>query len=236
MDLFLDPSVASSYKSPAQRARVITEHWAAANLFCPACTSEHLAPLQPNTAVADYLCPNCTARYQLKSTAGSFGGSVTNSAYHAKMLAIQGGQVPNYAFLRYSSLRWMVVDLFIIPGHFFTPAIIEKRPPLRSTARRAGWIGSNILLRVLPSDARVVVISNEQAIPPEDVRNAWSQFPFLGTGENAKGGWAADTLMCVREMQRASSSNEFTLVDFYTAFEGRLQGPHPTPASYPGYG
>ena len=72
-----------------------------------------------------------------------------------------------------------------------------------------------------------MVISNEQAIPPEDVRNAWSQFAFLGTGENAKGGWAADTLMCVREMQRASSSNEFTLVDFYTAFEGRLQAFHP---------
>ena len=76
----------------------------------------------------------------------------------------------------------MVVDLFIIPGHFFTPAIIEKRPPLPPTARRAGWIGSNILLRALPSDARVVVVSDEQAVPPEDVRNAWSQFAFLEAG------------------------------------------------------
>src|SRR3990172_10520284 len=39
MDLALDPAVAASYKSPSQRSRVITEHWAAATLYCPACTS-----------------------------------------------------------------------------------------------------------------------------------------------------------------------------------------------------
>ena len=211
MDLALDPSVATSYKSPAQRARVITEHWAVANLFCPACTSDYLEPLRPNAVVADYHCPNCTARYQLKSKAGSFGGIVTNSAYQPKMLAIQSGQAPNYAFLRYSSLNWTVVDLFIIHGHFFTPAIIQKRPPLPPTARRAGWVGSNILLRDLPPDARVVVISDEQAVPLEDVRSAWSRFAFLGAGENAKGGWGADTLMCVREMQQATGSNKFAL-------------------------
>ncbi len=227
MDLSLDPSIAASYKSPAQRARVITEHWAAANLFCPACTSDDLEPLPPNTAVADYFCPNCTAKYQLKSKAGSFGGSVANSAYHPKILAIQSGQVPNYAFLRYSRLRWMVVDLFIIPGHFITPAIIEKRPPLSPKARRAGWVGSNILLRALPSEARVAVVSDEQAVPPEDVRSAWSRFAFLGTGESAKGGWGADTLMCVREVQQATGSNEFTLVDFYRTFEDRLRAFHP---------
>ena len=227
MDLALDPSVAASYKSPSQRARVITEHWAAANLFCSACTSDYLEPLRPNAVVADYLCPSCSARYQLKSKAGSFGGSVTNYAYHPKMLAIQSGQVPNYAFLRYSLLRWVVVDLFVIPGHFFTPAIIEKRPPLRSAARRAGWVGSNILLRALPPDARIVVMADEQAVPAEEVRNAWSQFAFLGTGENAKGGWGADTLMCVREVQQATGSDEFALVDFYRTFEGRLQALHP---------
>ncbi len=143
------------------------------------------------------------------------------------MDAIQNGQVPHYAFLRYSSQRWMITDLFIVPGYFFTPAVIEERPPLRSTARRAGWIGSNILLRVLPPDARVLVIAGEQALPPEDVRSAWSRFAFLGAAENAKGGWGADTLICVREMQRAAGSNEFSLQDFYRAFEGRLGALHP---------
>ena len=227
MDLTLDPSVAVGYKSPVQKARVITEHWATANLYCPACTSDELEPLPPNEKVADYRCADCAARYQLKSAGRLFGGSVTNSAYQPKMDAIQNGRVPHYAFLRYSSQRWMVTDLFIVPGYFFTPAVIEERPPLRSTARRAGWMGSNILLRALPADARVVVISGEQALPPEDVRNAWSQFAFLGAAENAKGGWGADILMCVREMQRVTGSHEFSLQDFYRAFEGRLGAFHP---------
>ena len=227
MNLALNPSVATGYKSPAQKARVITEHWATANLFCLACTSDYLEPLRPNAVVTDYLCPSCTARYQLKSTARSFGGSVTNSAYQPKMDAIQNGQAPHYAFLRYSPQRWIVTDLFMVPGYFFTPAVIEERPPLRATARRAGWIGSNILLRTLPADARVLLISGERALPQEEVRNAWSQFAFLGVAETAKGGWGADTLMCVREMQRTTGSNEFSLQDFYRAVEGRLAALHP---------
>ncbi len=227
VDLTLNPSVAVGYKSPAQKARVITESWATANLYCPACTSDRLGPLRPNAKVIDYLCSNCTARYQLKSTAGSFGGSVINSSYAAKMEAIQSGRVPHYAFLRYSSQRWVVTDLFIVPGYFFTPAVIEERPPLRPTARRAGWIGSNILLRALLPDARISVVRGGQALPAEDVRKAWNQFSFFGTVEEAKGGWGADTLMCVREMQRATEINEFTLQDFYRAFESRLGALHP---------
>ncbi|MBI4234661.1 MAG: restriction endonuclease [Chloroflexi bacterium] len=227
MDLALDPSAATRYKSPSQRARVITEQWATANLYCPACACDELKPLPRNEKVADYSCQDCTARYQLKSTAGSFGGSVTNSAYQPKMDAIRNGTVPHYAFLSYSPQRRIVTDLFVVPGYFFTPAVVEERPALGPTARRHGWIGSNILLRALPLDARVMVISAEQALPPADVRNAWSQFAFLGVAENAKGGWGADTLMCVREMQRATGLNEFVLQDFYRSFKGHLGSIHP---------
>jgi len=143
------------------------------------------------------------------------------------MNAIQNGQVPHYAFLRYSKESWMVTDLFIVPGYFFTPATIEKRPPLPLTARRAGWIGSNILLNALPLDARVSVISDGLTLSPEDVRNKWSQFAFLGIAENAKGGWGADTLMCVREIQRAAGADEFFLQEFYRLFEARLSDLHP---------
>lgn len=227
MELTLDPSVAEGYRSLSQKARVITEHWAKENLFCPACPSEHLDPLRPNARVRDYDCPNCKASYQLKSADRAFGGSVTNSAYWPKMNAIRDGQAPNYVFLRYSSQRWMVMDLFIVPGYFITPAIVEKRPPLGPKARRAGWVGSNILLRALPGDARVSVVANERVLPSQDVRNAWSRFAFLGQGENAKGGWTADILMCVRKMQETTNSNEFVLQDFYKAFEGYLGGLHP---------
>lgn len=227
MNLLLDPSVAEKYKSSAQKARVITENWARQNLYCLACTSESLEPLEPNAPVADYACARCKSRYQLKSSAKPFGGSVVNSAYQPKIRAIREGRVPHYAFLRYSSQRWTVTDLFIVPGFFFSPAVIQERPPLPPTARRAGWIGSNILLRALPPDARISVVSDEQALPPEDVRNAWDQFSFLGTAENAKGGWGADTLMCIREMRKATEPKDFYLQDFYRAFQVRLGSLHP---------
>ena len=227
MELTLDPSVAEGYRSRSQRARVITERWARENLFCPACPSEHLEALRANAMVTDYDCPSCEASYQLKSAAKAFGGSVANSAYGPKMEAIRDGQAPHYVFLRYSPQRWMVMDLFIVPGYFITPAIVEKRPPLPPTARRAGWVGSNILLRELPGDARVSVVANETALPPEDVRDAWSRFAFLGQGENAKGGWTADVLICVRRMQEMTNSDEFVLQDFYKAFEDYLGGLHP---------
>ena len=227
MDLTLDPSVAEGYSNRSQIARVVTEHWANGNLFCPACPSEHLDQLRANASVRDYDCPDCKSSYQLKSTEKAFGNKASNSAYGPKMKAIQEGQAPNYMFLRYSSQKWVVMDLFIVPGFFITPATIEKRPPLPPQARRAGWVGSNILLSALPGDARVSVVANEQALPPEDVRNAWSRFAFLGQGENAKGGWTADVLMCVRKMQERTNSDEFVLQDFYGAFEGYLGGLHP---------
>jgi type II restriction enzyme len=227
MNLDLDPSVALGYKSRTQIARVITEHWASDNLFCLTCASERIEQLNPNAQVSDFRCPACTAKYQLKSSAKTFGGSVSNSAYQPKMDAIQRGQVPHYAFLRYSLERWRVTDLFIVPGYFFTPAVIQKRAPLRSTARRAGWVGSNILLRALPTEARVQVVLGEQALQPEVVRDAWGQFEFLAKPESAGGGWGADTLMCVREMQRSTGSNEFSLQRFYGAFDSRLAALHP---------
>lgn len=96
VDLTLDPSLAEGYSNRSQIARVVTEHWARENLFCPACPSDHLNPLRPNAIVTDYDCSDCEASYQLKSADRAFGGRVTNSAYGPKMNAIQNGQAPNY--------------------------------------------------------------------------------------------------------------------------------------------
>ena len=85
MDVALDVSVAEGYSSPTQIARVVTEHWAETNLFCPACTLNNVDPLQANTRVRDYRCPSCAAHYQLKSQKSAFGKAVTNSAYQPKM-------------------------------------------------------------------------------------------------------------------------------------------------------
>ena len=160
MDLHLNLAVAEGYSSPSQIARVVTKDWATRNLYCLACSSILLDPARANTAVRDYSCPTCGATYQLKSKGGKFGRKVVNSEYHVKMQAIAKGSAPHYTFLRYSNLTWRVTDLFVVPGHFLSPAVVEKRPPLRPPARRAGWVGSNILLEQLPQEARVHVVED----------------------------------------------------------------------------
>jgi type II restriction enzyme len=38
--------------------------------------------------------------------------------------------------------------------------MIEKRKPLSSTARRAGWIGCNILLDTIPTSGKIFYIKD----------------------------------------------------------------------------
>jgi hypothetical protein len=45
--------LAAAYKSPAQRARVITQGWAASNPFCPNCRAPELAMTLENTQAID---------------------------------------------------------------------------------------------------------------------------------------------------------------------------------------
>ena len=227
MDLSLDPTLGLRYKSLPQKVRVITERWGEANLFCPACPAESLNPLPPGTKVADYCCVRCDARFQLKSSRRPFGKSVTNSAFQAKMDAVQGGRAPHYLFLSYAEPAWVVTDLFAVPGYFFTQAVIARRAPLGSNAGRSGWVGSKILLGALPMDARISVVAQGKALPVEQVRGAWDRVAFLGDAVSAQGGWGADVLTCVRDLQRSTGSDDFSLQDFYRAFEGRLAALHP---------
>lgn len=225
MDLRLDPSLAKGYKSPSQIARRVTEPWAEANLFCVACPSNRVVSYAANTKVMDLRCERCEASYQLKSLSHPFGRRTSNSAYEAKMAAIKAGRAPHYGFLQYSRFEWMVKGLFVVPGHFFTPAVIERRNALRPTAKRKGWVGSNILLHTLPPEARVVVVDQGRARPPGEVRGAWSRFAFLRQG--AKGGWSADVLACVRRLQRETNASEFTTQQFYRRFQAELAARHP---------
>lgn len=226
MDLRLDPKLAGGYSSASQVARLVTEQWASDNLYCLSCASQSLEAAMANTAVLDFRCPRCATAYQLKAKDGRFGRKVANSAYAVKVAAIDNGTVPNYLFLGYSRTDWLVRDLFAVPGHFVTRAVVEARPPLAPTARRAGWIGSNILLYALPTEARLELVTAGQVIRPSKARQRWREFAFLRTDPRARGGWAADVLACVRELQ-AQSGDDFTLAEFYARFDRKLAELHP---------
>ena len=62
--------------------------------------------------------------------------------------------------MNYDLKSLAVVNLFIVPKHFFVREIIEERKPLAATARRAGWIGSNILLGRVPEFGKIHIVQN----------------------------------------------------------------------------
>ncbi len=227
LDLQMDPAAGSGYKSASQIARRVTEDWATRNLYCAACAFYELIPAKPNAPVLDFRCPECSAAYQLKSKSGPFGRSVSNSAYEKKIQAIQEGTAPHYAFLEYSATDWHVKGLFLVPGHFFTPALIQKRSPLTDKAERAGWVGSNILLGELPDEARVSVVVSGEARDASDVRDEWARYQFLQTDQKARGGWGAAVLICVRHIVQSTGSKVFTLSDFYASYADGLAAQFP---------
>lgn len=218
MDLNLDRAVGDGYSSLSQMARVITQDWAAKNLFCVACPSASVLSDPENTPVTDFSCPLCESTYQLKSKSGAFGNTVSNSAYVPKIAVIKSGTAPNYAFLQYSRSDWCVTDLFVIPGHFFSTSVVQARKPLGSTARRKGWVGSNILLGEIPVDGRIALVSAGAVRPVESVREDWRKFEFLKSDERASEGWGADILARIRILQSEKASIDFTLMEFYERF------------------
>ena len=227
MDLHLDPSLASHYRSNRQVTRVVTEAWAATNLYCLACPSDHLNPARNNTRVRDFSCPDCGSSYQLKSKNGRHGRVAANSAYGSKVAAIDQGRAPHYAFLDYRRDDWTVTGLFVTPGHFITRSVVQRRKPLPDTARRAGWVGSNILLSEIPQDGRISLVSDSQPRDPEDVREEWNKVAFLYSDSRASGGWGAEVLACVRLLQSETGERNFTLQSFYTRFTESLARWHP---------
>ena len=227
MDLHLDPSLGSHYRSNSQIARVVTEAWAADNLYCLACSSNHLAATRNNTRVLDFSCPVCGASYQLKGRNGKHGRVVQNSAYGPKMAAIDQGRAPHYAFLDYNRDNWTVTGLFVAPGHFITRSVVQRREPLQDTARRAGWVGSNILLSEIPQDGRISLVSDSHCRDPDAVRDDWNRVAFLSSDTRASGGWGAEVLACVRVLQSETGEQEFTLRSFYSRFTKPLSRWHP---------
>ena len=130
---------------------------------------------------------------------------------------------PNFVFLHYQTDRWRVRDVFFVPRYFLSSSIIERRTALGPNARRAGWVGCNILLSRLPLDARIQAVRGEIPVSPDAVRTSWSRFAFLGTKDAESRGWTADVLACIRELHR----DAFSLADLYS-FEDRLASMHPT--------
>lgn len=222
MDCLLDYTSAMQYKSHSQIARVVTESWAEQQLYCPRCGNSSIERFPNNRAVADFFCPNCRNEYELKSKNGKIRKKVADGAYETFIQRITSSNNPDFFVLSYDLRDLCVNDLWLIPKHFFIPDIVEKRAPLSPTAKRAGWIGCNILFDRIPLQGKISIIKNKTPIEKEIVLSRVNQSLLLRTADINARGWLLDVLNCVNMI----SSDTFSLEEIYR-FERLLGEKHP---------
>ena len=212
----------TSFTSGAQTARVLTERWVADWMYCVNCSVPRLSQFPNNRPVADFFCPNCSDQFEVKSTKKAIGSRVVDGAYATKIERLRSDTNPNLLLLGYDAKAREVRNVCIVPKHFFTPEIIERRPPLGPNARRAGWVGSNILLGKVPDAGRIFVLRDGVPAQRDDVLAKWQQTLFLRqAGGNARG-WLIEVIKVVERLGRS----DFALDDVY-AFEQHLAALYP---------
>ena len=222
MQLELPRAGLEGYKSNSQRARIATEAWATKNLYCLSCDSDELSCSPPNTAAVDYVCPNCDAPFQLKAQSHSFGSKILDAAYATMLQKIREDETPNLVALHYDFESWSVRNVFLVPEFAFSISAIEKRKPLAPTARRAGWIGCNILLTEIPPDARIPLVVDGEPANRKLARKQFAKVRPLANLRPEMRDWTLDVLNLVRSLHKQT----FTLADAYT-LEPHLASLHP---------
>jgi predicted Rdx family selenoprotein len=147
---------------------------------------------------------------------------VLDGAFRTKCERLSANNNPSLFLLNYDIKQHTVTNFFIVPKHFFIREVIAERKPLSATARRAGWIGSHILLDQIPQAGKIYVVRDGLPIPKELVLGEWQRSLFLRDQSLEARGWLIEVMKCVE----AIGKSEFEIDDVY-AFEGRLSGLYP---------
>lgn len=210
MNMYFDESLVMNYKSQSQKIRIMSESWICSNMFCPCCGNSYISQLQNNLPVADMQCLKCGEIFELKSKQGKIGKKINDGAYTTMIERITSITNPDLFVMQYSS-NYYVTDLILIPKFFFTPQIIERRKPLSSTAKRAGWTGCNILYSDIPNQGKISIITNGIIKSLNEVVNQYSHIKKLNTQNIDSRGWLMDVMNCINEI----TNNEFSLKEIY---------------------
>jgi type II restriction enzyme len=201
----------------------LTESWVDKQVFCPNCGLLKVSEYENNRPVADFFCSNCGEDYELKSKNGAIGNKIVDGAYATMIQRLGDTNNPNFFFLTYSRQEYKVNNFLVIPKHFFTTEVVEKRKPLALTAKRAGWVGCNILLNHIPQSGKVHYIKNGSVVSKNKVLESWKKTIFLReTKDVTSRGWIIDIMQCIDTVGK----RDFSLDEMY-AFENKLSSLHP---------
>lgn len=215
--------LANNYHSNSQKSRVLTEDWVEKNLYCPICGKSKIERYENNHPTGDFYCSSCNSDFELKSkesNSGRISSIINDGAYETMISRITSSRNPNFFFMTYKNFK--VSNFLLIPNHFFTPSIIIKRKPLAAIARRAGWIGCNIDISLIPDSGKIFIVKNGEEINHSEVIQKYAKTKTLKTSNLESRGWILDTLSCIERIPDV----EFTLNQVYE-FEDELQSKHP---------
>ena len=100
---------------------------------------------------------------------------------------------------------------------------LKKRKPLSLTAKRAGWIGCNILLETIPQSGKIFYIKDSKVQSKNEIVDNWNKTIFLKENKNLDSrGWLLDIMKCIEKMDK----KDFSLSEIYQ-FENYLGLKHP---------
>ena len=150
------------------------------------------------------------------------GHKILDGSYDTFIQRITSNNNPDFFVMTYNPHSLCVDNLWIVPKHFFTPAIVQKRKPLSPDARRSGWVGCNILFDEIHQQGRISIIQKGITVERNEVLAKMSQASLLATNNIDTRGWLFDVLNCINKFQK----DEFSLNEMYL-FENELQMRHP---------
>ncbi len=215
--------MAEAYPGPTQKIRVLSEAWAAREVYCVNCHQTTVARFTNNRPAADFHCLGCAEQYELKSQRRAFGSRIVDGAYGTMVARVTGSTNPNLLLLNYDLPSLSVTNVFVVPKHFLTADMIEERKPLSLEAKRGGWIGCKIVLARIPMAGRIYIVKNRIVVPERDVRRNWRKTLFLrDTTLPGARGWLLDVIKCIE----AIGEPRFRLEQVY-AFEADLRKIYP---------
>ena len=223
MNLGLTTELAAAYSSGLQRARVLTEPWVESQVYCPNCGHDTLTRHPNNSEIGDFHCQACSENYELKSKRTRFGAKVDDGAYQAMRRRLSGSANPSLFLLNYDLTYVAVTDFAVIPKHFITLDMVEKKNALGPTARRKGWVGCRIRIQAVPEAGRIVMVRNGFVQPKLAVRDQWRRCLFLlGQRDLGKRRWLVHIMRCIDRVGK----DAFSLDEVY-AFEDELRAAYP---------
>jgi type II restriction enzyme len=89
--------------------------------------------------------------------------------------------------------------------------VIQERKPLSPSARRAGWIGCNLLLGGIPPEGRITIIENGISVPRASSRALFAATERLGKQPIRNRSWSRALLNCLHQLP----TPRFTLEQAY---------------------